>query len=146
MSVTPTIAREFRMAADNKTLQDEIIKRFVASEASWLEDEMKLIDEQVVRYRAKLLGIRDAFTTAQDSYISEIEGISNKATETFRKVDGFTHELNQKIERSASEIRQVATALDNMDVAKLERLMVVIDKFNAMSPEDKAIITLLLNK
>lgn len=146
MSVTPTIAREFRLAADNKTLQDEIIKKFVTSEASWLEDEMRLIDEQVVRYRAKLLGIRDAFTTAQDSYISEIEAISNKATETFRKVDGFTHELNQKIERSASEIRRVATALDNMDVAKLERLMAAIDKFNAMSGDEKAIVTLLLGK
>lgn len=146
MSVTPEVAREFRLASDNKVLQDEIIRRFVAAETKWLEDEVKKIDEATVIYRSKLIGIRESFAEAQDSYVAEIEAIYLKADEVFRKVDGLTDGLKSKMERTMTDVRALSSAVNSINVGNLERLVEAVGKFNAMTADEKAIVTLLLGK
>jgi len=145
MWVTPEVAKELAIAKDNVSLRDDIIKRFVAGEKSWLETEMVEIDEQTIRYRAKLLGIRDAFQKAQDGYVSEIEAIAAKATETFGKVSGFTKELSQHSERALSEVRKVSEAIGYVNVDRLEKLLALVERFNTMTSEEKKLITLLIS-
>lgn len=145
LNVTESVFRELEVAKDNQTLRDDIIKRFVSSEASWLEDEMKLLDEQTVRYRSRLLGIRDAFAKAQDEYVSELEAIARKATETFDKVDGFTKTLHDHLDAAKRGVAGISDAVGRIDVSTLERLLAAVERFNAMKPDEKELVSMLAN-
>lgn len=146
MNVSKAIKNEFEMAKDNKSLQDEIIRRFLKSETEWLENELKDIDEVTIRYRARLIGIKDAFSKAQDSYVKEIEDIYNKSAETFSKAQGVSKLLEVETQKTVDIIKSLAKSIEYIDVRPLERMISVVEKFNSMTIEEKELINLLINK
>ena len=144
MYVTPTIAKEYKEAKDNKELEETIIKRFLRSETEWLEEELKAMDDQTIKYRAKLIGIKEAFSLAQDSYVTEIESISTKAYTTLTKLDNFTKDLNNNIQSCFNNIVALDKRLQYINIIPLEKLLASVDRFNEMNDEQKQLIKLLL--
>lgn len=143
--VTPTLKKEFELAKDNKTLQETILKRYLTGEIEWLNDELKQIDETTVKYSAKLIGIKEAFSKCQDSYVEEIEQIYKKANETFKKLDSVSESTRKSIEYTKSNLSTMLTQISAIDFYKVERLLELINKVNSMSDTDIQLLKKLLN-
>ncbi len=146
MYVSPTVKKQWEGARDNAKLQEEIIKMHITSESSWIESELKEMDEMTIKYKAKLIGIKDAFSQAQDSYQEEVEAIWEKANQTFSKVNTITDSLARKSEEALISINGLSNGIRFINVERLERLLVVIDKYNALGKEEKGLINALINK
>jgi len=143
--VTPTVAKEYKAAATNKDLEDTIIKNFLKSETNWLSEELKSMDEQTIKYKAKLIGIKEAFGLAQDSYVTEIEAIHEKAYNTLNKLNTVTKSLSESIKINFNDLVALDKRLSYVNVGSLERLLTAVDRFNDMTSEQKQLIKLLLD-
>lgn len=144
--VTPEVKKEFNLAKDTPALQETILRRFLRSETEFMESEMKAIDDYTIRYKAKLIGIRDAFDKTQDSYIEEIEAINEKVQKTLTKIDTVTRPLNDQCRTILSTIKAINTSIADIDIYKLERLISTVEAYNNMSDSQKELIKLLVTK
>lgn len=146
MYVTPAVKREFEMIQNNEKLREQIIRDHIKSETNWLKSEMDEIDESVIKYRGKLLTIKDKFNEAQDSYVEQIESISSTAYESFKKFDSIAAEVSNKVVNTYDKIKQLSDKLGYIDADRLTRLMDALDRFENMSVEQKELIKLVVNK
>jgi len=143
--VTPTLKKEFEHAKDNQVLKETIIKQFLTNEKDWLNDELRQIDESVVKYSAKLIGIKDAFGKCQNAYIEEIETIYKKANDTFRKLDTVSESTRKNIEHTKNNLSGMLTQISNIDFYKIEKMLELINKVNSMSNSEIGLMKKLLN-
>jgi len=144
--VTKEVAKEIKFAESNKTLQDEIIKRFVKSEVKWMEGEMKQIDEEAIKYKAKLITIKDTFAKVQDEYIDEIEQIYSNAEKTFKNLDNLQDDLSKKVEKAFNSIKTLSEKISYIHTNNLEKLLNLVDRYNSMSSKEKELVKLLLKE
>jgi predicted phage tail protein len=142
--VTPQVKREFDMAKDNKTLQDNIIRNHFQSETDWLKQEMQEMDEVTLKYRAKLLNIKDNFAEAQEGYVEQIGEIINVASSTFSKLDAVGKNLHNKVEESSKLVKNLAEQIQYINVDRLDRLLDSVEKFERMTTEQKKLIEMLI--
>ena len=143
--VTPTLKKEFELAKDNKTLQETILKQFLTNEKEWLNSELKEIDESTVKYSAKLISIKDAFSKCQNTYVEEIESIYNKANEKKKKLSSVSDSTNKSIDQARNNLTSLFTQLDKIDFYKIERLLSLVDKVNSMSTTELELLKKLLS-
>lgn len=143
--VTPTLKKEFELAKDNKVLQETILKQFLTSEKDWLNDELKQIDETTVKYSAKLIGIKDAFSKCQDSYIEEVESIYNNAKKTFIKLDSVAKQTKENIEQTKNNLSGLLNQINEINFYKIEKTLELINKVNSMSESELELMKKLLN-
>lgn len=94
--VTPTVAKELKLAGDNEKLKQEVLKRFVTNETDWLKEEIKSIYETVLIYSAKLITLRDKFQEVQNVYVEEIEKICDSQYKAFEPVSSNFKKLKKE--------------------------------------------------
>lgn len=143
--VTPTVKRELEAAKDNQALKELILKQYLTSEKDWLEEELKQIDESTVKYSAKLIGIKDAFSKCQDAYVEEIESIYKKANDTFIKLDTISVDTKKSIEHTKDSLKDMLKSISEIDFYKIDKLLEIINKVNLMSSEELELMKKLLN-
>jgi len=143
--VTPTLKKEFELAKDNKVMQETILKNYLASEKEWLNDELRQIDESTVKYSAKLIGIKDAFSKCQDAYVLEIEDIYKKANDTFKKLDSISENTRKSIEGTKTNLERMLSQINSIDFYKIEKMLSLVDKVNSMSESELELLKKLLN-
>ena len=143
--VTPTVKRELEAAKDNQALKELILKQYLTSEKDWLEEELKQIDESTVKYYAKLIGIKDAFSKCQDAYVEEIESIYKKANDTFIKLDTISVDTKKSIEHTKDSLKDMLKSISEIDFYKIDKLLEIINKVNLMSSDELELMKKLLN-
>jgi methyl-accepting chemotaxis protein len=143
--VTPTLKKEFELAKDNQALKETILKQYLTNEKDWLNDELKQIDESTVKYSAKLIGIKDAFSKCQDAYVEEIEAIYKQANDTFRKLDTVSESTRKNIEQTKNNLKGMLTQISTIDFYKIEKMLELINKVNSMSNSEMELMKKLLN-
>ncbi|MHB8872020.1 MAG: hypothetical protein ACYC5G_06220 [Candidatus Doudnabacteria bacterium] len=150
--MTPTMAKQVKEAGNNEQLKDKLIKQFVTNEIGWLTDEISEMDNITVRYRARLLTIRDKFTEAQDIYVSEIETLINKTEDAMKPLNGKFNSLKSEIEQIKNSAEGVSKVVDSLsakigyiDYSRIERLLDAVDRFNKMSDSEKELIRLVIS-
>lgn len=143
--VTPTVKRELEAAKDNQALKELILKQYLTSEKDWLEEELKQIDESTVKYSAKLIGIKDAFSKCQDAYVEEIESIYKKANDTFIKLDTISVDTKKSIEHTKDSLKDMLKSISEIDFYKIDKLLEIINKVNLMSSDELELMKKLLN-
>lgn len=144
--VTPTIKREIELIKGDKEREEFIVKRFLTNEVEWLEQEIAAIDETVIKYKAKLIGIKDGFGKAQDLYVEQIEELYKKVSDADSKISGILSNSMRDVKNTTESIREVNSLLSGINTYKLEQLMTVVDRFNSMSSDEKNLISKLLGK
>lgn len=151
--MTPTMAKQVKEADNNEQLKDKLIKQFITNEIGWLSDEINEMDDIVVRYRARLLTIKDRFTEAQDIYVSEIETLISKTEETIKPLSGKFNSLKSEIEQIKNSAEGVSKIVDSLsskigyiDYSRIERLLDAVDRFNKMPDSEKELIRLIISK
>lgn len=151
--LTPTMAKQVKEADSNEQLKDKLIKQFVTNEIGWLKDEINEMDDITVRYKARLLTIKDRFSEAQDIYVSEIEALINKTEDTIKPLNGKFNSLKNEIEQIKNSAEGVSKTIDSLsskigyiDYSRIERLLDAIDRFNKMSESEKELIKLIITK
>lgn len=149
--VTPTFAKELKLAGDNDKLKQDVLKRFITNETDWLKEEMKSIDEITLTYSAKLITLRDNFEKVQSVYVEEIEEMCNMQFKAFKPVEDNFKKLQQEAkiitlqaEETYKEISRIDKAIGYIDYSKLEKLLLLIEKYNTMSDKEKELIKMLL--
>jgi hypothetical protein len=143
---TPEVKREFELAKDNPTLQETIIRRYLKSETDFLEQEIKEIDDYTVKYKARLIGIREAFSKAQGSYLNEIEAINEVIQGAICKVDAITKPLNDSTKRVLQDVKTINETIASISSYKLESFISTIEKFNNLTKDEKELIKILMTK
>ncbi|MCR9263333.1 MAG: hypothetical protein NXH86_04205 [Flavobacteriaceae bacterium] len=146
LNVTPKVKKELEMAKYNHALKDSIIKNFIESESNWLKDEMRDIDEYTVKYRAKLLTIKDNFSEAQSSYVEQIEEIYSVANKTFSKIDKVSNTLNEKIESSYNQLEALSKKISYINHDRLDRLLDAVERYSNMTTEQKRLIEMIISE
>jgi hypothetical protein len=143
--VTPILKKEFELAKDNQTLKETILKRYLTSEKDWLECELKEIEESTIKYSAKLIGIKEAFSKCNTAYCEEIEAICVQANDTFRKIDTIADSTRKSIESTKNNLSSMLTQISNIDFRGIERLLELINKVNSMSNSELELMKKILN-
>lgn len=150
--MTPTMAKQVKEADSNEQLKDKLIKQFVTNEIGWLTDEISEMDNITVRYKARLLTIKDRFAEAQNIYVSEIETLINKTEDAMKPLNGKFNSLKNEIEQiknSADGVSKVVDSLSakigHIDYSRIERLLDAVDRFNKMSDSEKELIRLVIS-
>lgn len=150
--VTPTFAKELKLAGDNDKLKQDVLKRFITNETDWLKEEMKSIDEVTLTYSAKLITLRDNFEKVQSGYVEEIEKMCDMQFKAFKPVEDNFKKLQQEAkiitlqaEETYKEISKIDKAIGYIDYTKLEKLLLLVEKYNTMSDKEKELIKMLLN-
>lgn len=150
---TPSMAKKIREANDNETLKDKIIKDFITNETDWLKDEVKNMDDITTIYRAKLITIKDNFSTAQDMYVSEIEKLMERSFEALKPIDEKFYSMKKEVESmkdginyASDMILELSSKISYIDYSRIEKLLILVDRFNKMDESEKELIRLLLNK
>lgn len=147
MMVSPSVKREFEAARTNKELQETIIKNHIQSEAGWLEQELKNIDEATIKYKAKLIGIKDAFSKAQDTYVEECEKIYGIADQTIRKIDTLSERFIDSLDEPIHKVKQLGQIIDAVTGTRLhnlEKMIELAERFQRLGAQEKSLIKLLL--
>lgn len=144
MKVTKDVKAEFDIARDNKTLQETIVRNFIKSEECWLTDEMKRIDEITIKYKAKLIGIKDNFGKAQDIYCAEIESLFTKVNDADKKIAEKLRTSQALIENMSRTVNEINQKVPYVNVERIERLLSVAENFAEMSSEEKRLIELII--
>ncbi len=151
--VTKEVAKQLNEVKDSDKLKDEIIRRLVTDEIGWLNNEVEQMDEAVLRYKAKLLTIKDNFGKAQDAYCTEIVAAIERSESVFKPIEENFDNLKSSIQTIDSQINGVSKCLSDLnqkigyiDYTRLEKLLDAVDRFNKMSDAEKELITLILNK
>lgn len=149
--VTPTFAKELKLADDNDKLKQDVLKRFITNETDWLKEEMKSIDEITLTYSAKLITLRDNFEKVQSVYVEEIEKMCDMQFKAFKPVEDNFKKLQQEAkiitlqaEETYKEISRIDKAIGYIDYSKLEKLLLLVEKYNTMSDKEKELIKMLL--
>ena len=149
--VTPTFAKELKLAGDNEKLKQDVLKRFITNETDWLKEEMKSIDEITLTYSAKLITLRDNFEIVQSGYVEEIEKMCDMQFKAFKPVEDNFKKLQQEAkiitlqaEDTYKEISKIDKAIGYIDYSKLEKLLLLVEKYNTMSDKEKELIKMLL--
>lgn len=96
--VTPEVKKEIEFNKDNPTIIENIIKRYLSSEKDFVEQELKDIDDVTVKYKARLIGIREAFQEANSSYVQEIEDIYKSGETTLNKLSSSIKSFKEEIQ------------------------------------------------
>jgi iron uptake system EfeUOB component EfeO/EfeM len=82
---------------------------------------LKQIDESTVKYSAKLIGIKDAFSKCQDAYVGEIEAIYKQANDTFRKLDTVSESTRKNIEHTKNNLAECLHKFQLLIFTKLKK-------------------------
>lgn len=151
--VTSEFKKEFDIAKDNPTIVESIVKRYLTSEVDFLQTEISNIDEATIKYKARLIGIKDNFEKAQDIYVAEIEKL-------YEVVHAADTKINKGLQESADKVASLTKSFDfiKKDIEKLDcfkidsvnqslvRFMDTINKFNTLPENEKELIKSLLIK
>lgn len=151
--VTPTFAKELKLAGDNEKLKQDVLKRFITNETDWLKEEMKSIDETTLMYSAKLITLRDNFEKVQNAYVEEIKKLCDLQFKAFKPVEENFKRLQQESRaiqlqsnETYQEVQKINNAISYINYTKLERLLDLVEKYNSMSEIERELIKNLLSK
>lgn len=142
--VTKTAKKEIDAAKDNKALAESIVKNYLTSERDWLESEIKEMDDVTIKYKAKLVGIRESFEQAQTLYVEQIEKIYSEASSQFSRLDNVADKLDAKLNGSKKSIEELSKKISYINTDRLVKLLDALDKYESMSPEQKQLISLII--
>mgnify|MGYP005609038577 FL=1 len=140
--VTPEVKKEIEFSKDNPTIIENIIKRYLSNEKDFVEQELKDIDDASVKYKARLIGIREAFQEANSSYVSEIN-------EIYESGQNILNKLSSSIKSFKDEIQSVQhqyVQFSSFHISQFERILNLMEKFRYMSTEEKEILKVLMEK
>lgn len=140
--VTPEVKKELEFAKDNPTLIESILKRYLTGEKIFVEQELKEIDELTVKYRARLIGIRDAFQEANSQYVQEIEEIYNTGQTTLNKLSSSIKSFRESIQSVQTQYAQ----FNSFQINQFERILNLLERFRQMSTEEKEMLKILMEK
>lgn len=143
--VTPTVKKELEAVKNNDSLKESLIKRYLKDETDWLNRELKEIDEATIKYSAKLIGIKDAFSKCQDAHIEEIEAIYTKASETFSKINNVCNDVNRNINNTKNNLSALLQQISIIDFYKINKLLETVDKINSMSEKELELLRKVLS-
>lgn len=140
--VTPEVKKEIEFNKDNPTIIENIIKRYLSSEKDFVEQELKDIDDATVKYKARLIGIREAFQEANSSYVQEIEDIYKSGKNTLDKLSSSIKSFKEEIQ----SVQHQYVQFSSFHIAQFERILNLMEKFRYMSTEEKEILKMLMEK
>lgn len=144
--VTPEFKKHLDLVKDNTSLRDTLINQFFEGEKEWMEQEIKGIDEQTIKYRAKLLQIKDNFSQAQQSYVEEIDKIYESGNKTLKDLDKRVSDIQQQISFAKEQLGGLSKSIISIHTGGLEKLLDLVDRYNKMGDDEKTLIMALINK
>ena len=146
IKVTPTVKKEFQLMASNEEMQDAIIRRFAESEIKMIEEDMRQIDEYSIRYRARLLAIKDNYQGISDVHNKEIDDIYTTVHTKLKGFDKISEKLERDSEKTLHNFKKIAQSIEYVPVDRFERLLTCIEKFKQLSTEEQELIEKLIKK
>ena len=150
IDVTPEVKKEFDNCRNDKEMQEQIIREYIAREKEWLNESLEEFDKSELIYKCSLVKIKDSFKKAKEEYTNSISELYDSAyvknkqlREELEKPEKMINELKEKVD----VIKNVLVDLRISDtMQKLESFISLIERFNNLSYEDKSLIKLLIDK
>lgn len=142
--VSKSVAKQFKAAENNRALEEQIIKDFFTRERDWLESEMKEVDEATIKYKAKLIAMKESFSKANSSYVDEIEKIYDEGHKTITKIDGEIKKTQESLRGLSEFAGRVVKQISGVETWKIKEMLDQVERFNNMSTKQKDLILTLM--
>lgn len=148
VSLRVTKEEKIRIEAsqDNKTIQLEIIKEIFQSEKNWLQTELSQLDEELIKYRALLITIRQEYRKAQEDHCKQLEtfwaDLSNGLPSFRTKVSEITKELNPLLD----VVKQFDKDFKDISTYRIKDMLELVQKFQGMNTEGMEMFKSLVEK
>jgi type II secretory pathway predicted ATPase ExeA len=140
IKVSEDMARLIELNKDNPTMLENIIKDYFTTEKEWIEEELKSIDEADIKYKSKLIGLREAFEKTHKVYVEELEKLNSDVWKADHKLTSALLELSKNFEKIRQPIIELEADISSLPLYKLEKLASVMETLNRLSDEDKSFI------
>lgn len=103
-------------------IQEKIVRRIVQSKFNWLDGQIGLMDETVIKYQAHCIKIKDQLSSISESYEEALSSIEDKLFERQDKLKEilFTPFKDQMKEMETA-VKKMEEHLSNLD-NKVERV------------------------
>lgn len=143
LRVTKKEKESIEAQKDNYGLQLEIIKTIFSSEKNFLQTEMSGLEDELLKYRALLLTVRQEYKKAQDEHCAKLEEFWSEIAKGLpslkEKVAGIASELTPIIQTLGT----VKKELDTVSTYRIKDLMELVSKFQEMNDEGRKMFTYL---
>lgn len=102
------------------------------------------LEENFLAFKLHSKKVRDEYEKAVSEELSKMEKVWEKCDELLHNSKPTVEKVANSIASLRAEVNAVNSALDKISVYKAERLIELVEKFNAMSDADKEIFSKLL--
>lgn len=145
---TPTVKKELEQYSDDDIMKEKIIKEYIEREKDFMEESLKDLDENELKYKCSLVKIKNDFKGAQESYGKEIESIYNTANESLSKLKENLKEPKEAIAKMTEEVKTFKSVLSNIPmyyIQGISELLDVVERFNKMDEKNKNMVAKLMD-
>jgi len=138
------LAKELNAYKDDFAIQETIIKGYIKREVDWLEQELKEIDDATIKYKAKLIGIKDAYGKAQDEYVEELEKLSILTQQKEKEINDRIEKIRDSVSGIKHQITGITKELESIPLWKLDDAINTLEKYEKLTDRQKNLIKNLL--
>ena len=144
---TPSVKKELDQYTDDDVMKEKIIKEYIEREKDFMEESLKDLDENELRYKCSLVKIKNDFKGAQEAYSKEIDSIYNVAEESVRKLKESLKEPKEAIIKMTEEIRSFKDLLSKIptyNINGISELLNVVERYSKMDEKSKNMVAKLI--
>lgn len=103
------------------------------------------LDDKFLSFKLHAKKVRDEYESAVNEAIEKTESVWIKCEEKVNQSQPTINKINKEVDKLLSAVNQLNENLENVSFYRTEKLLELIEKFNRMSDEDKAVLTKLVN-
>ncbi len=144
---TPSVKKELDQYTDDDVMKEKIIKEYIEREKDFMEESLKDLDENELKYKCSLVKIKNDFKGAQESYEKEIESIYSKANDSLFKLKENLKEPKEAIIKMTEEIRSFKDLLSKIptyNINGISELLNVVERYSKMDEKSKNMVAKLI--
>ncbi len=144
---TPTVKKELDQYTDDDVMKEKIIKEYIEREKDFMEESLKDLDENELKYKCSLVKIKNDFKGAQEAYAKEIDSIYNVAEESVHKLKESLKEPKEAIIKMTEDIRAFKDLLSKIptyNINGISELLNVVERYSKMDEKSKNMVAKLI--
>ena len=144
---TPSVKKELDQYTDDDVMKEKIIKEYIEREKDFMEESLKDLYENELRYKCSLVKIKNDFKGSQEAYSKEIDSIYNVAEESVRKLKESLKEPKEAIIKMTEEIRSFKDLLSKIptyNINGISELLNVVERYSKMDEKSKNMVAKLI--
>lgn len=148
------LAVKLKELENEDSLYEKEVLKYVKNTKKDISDQVELLDDDVLMFKAKLASYKKAFKEAYDSADTEMysywETLDKKLSTRHKSLrdrfDNISRVLDREFELKQNQIERMSKKMESINTYSFEKIITFLRSFENLSPETKDIFIDVLQK